>query len=274
MFTGCTLPEGPPSFFIGTPETISKKIGGLNRALIMLAPQGKGPKAPRVYTEEEVNQHKSSDDCWVTVHGKVKTKQKKPKNPALQPSPFLSLAQVYDVSVYMHKHPGGSNLIFRSAGEDVTKDFEAMFHSIRARKKLEELYIGDLKGHSAPNTLSPWSAPAGRKVGTKALNSAPSAGRGPYGLGPPQSGLTALPGRGVSLSTKTFTRLTVVGVREEKETHCKVLTLSLPNLGVLTIKPSQHVRVKWGSIMRSYTPIKWKPGSFELLVKPYPGLIF
>jgi len=52
----------------------------------------------RVFTEEEVAQHNTEDDCYVTVHGKV-----------------------LDVSAYLGKHPGGSELIFRSAGCDVTK---------------------------------------------------------------------------------------------------------------------------------------------------------
>ena len=200
------------------------------------------------YSLSEVAKHASDDDCWVVVHGKV-----------------------YDVSVYMTKHPGGKNLIFRSAGLDVSKDFEAMFHSVRARKKLDELYVGDVEGAKAPATLSPWTA--NRVPSSKhPLNGGQGPGRGPYGLGPPQSVIAALPAsaRGVTLTPDSWTNLTVVGVRDEAETGCRVLTFSLPNKGVLRLKPSQHVRVRRGKdLVRKYTPVAWKQGSFELLIKPY-----
>lgn len=198
-----------------------------------------------VYTVAQVAAHNKDDDCWVIVHGKV-----------------------LDVSLYMAKHPGGKPLIFRSAGQDVTKDFEAMFHSVRARAKLDELVVGDVAGASAA-LLSPWSVPA-NKLGSRAASAAPGPGRGPYGLGPPQSGVAKLPGRPVALKTDEFTALTVVATRVEG-VECRVLTLALPNNGTLGIKPSQHVRVRHGDLVRSYTPVAWKAGSFDLLVKPYPA---
>lgn len=72
-----------------------------------------------LYTLAEVAAHNKDGDCWVVVDGVV-----------------------CDVSSYMLKHPGGKDLIFRSAGCDVTKDFAAMFHSVRAKAKLQELCIG------------------------------------------------------------------------------------------------------------------------------------
>jgi predicted heme/steroid binding protein len=73
------------------------------------------------YTLEEVASHNTVDDCWVVVNNLV-----------------------LDVSQYLAKHPGGRDLIFRSAGLDVTRDFSAMFHSSRAKAKLEELCCGNV----------------------------------------------------------------------------------------------------------------------------------
>ncbi len=49
-----------------------------------------------------------------------------------------------------------------------------------------------------------------------------------------------------------------------------MLTFALPNNGSLQLRPSQHVRVRLGDVVRSYTPTEWwKSGSFQLLVKSY-----
>ena len=49
------------------------------------------------YTREEVAQHEKRSDCWVVLHG-----------------------QVYDVTKWLSKHPGGARLIMHYAGQDVT----------------------------------------------------------------------------------------------------------------------------------------------------------
>ena len=54
------------------------------------------------YTREEVAQHKESTDCWVILHG-----------------------QVYDVTKWLGKHPGGARLIMHYAGQDATVSFLA-----------------------------------------------------------------------------------------------------------------------------------------------------
>ncbi len=146
-----------------------------------------------------------------------------------------------------------------------------MFHSIRARAKLEELYIGDLAGSSS-QFLAPWSNSS--KVGSRAASAAPGPGRGPYGLGAPGSGAAALlptSGRPVKLSASSWTALTLTAAVDEGH-ECKLLTFALPNNGHLGLKPSQHVRVRLGNVVRSYTPVEWtKSGSFQLLVKSYPA---
>ncbi len=201
----------------------------------------------RVYTAEEVALHNTEADCWVIVGGRV-----------------------LDVTAYLPKHPGGKQLVSRSAGQDVTRDFEAMFHSIRARQKLEELCIGRLASAGPSQFLAPWQNGGSSKQGTRALNAAAGPGRGPYGLGPPQSGVVTVPSkRAVRLTKDGWTSLTLVKERGEGP-ECKVLTFALPNNGLLGVKPSQHVRVRLRELVRSYTPVAWsKAGSFELLVKSY-----
>ena len=52
---------------------------------------------------------------------------------------------MYDVSKYMDKHPGGSDLLKdNSGGKDATEDYEDADHTKRAREMLSKYYIGDL----------------------------------------------------------------------------------------------------------------------------------
>jgi len=86
---------------------------------------GKVPKKSKSFTREEIAKHNSREDCWVIIDG-----------------------QVYDVTNYLINHPGGSQLIFRSAGGDCTQDFQAMFHSKRATAELEKILLGVVAGAS------------------------------------------------------------------------------------------------------------------------------
>ena len=82
--------------------------------------QAKG--AARKITLDEVKLHKDDGDCWLIIRGKV-----------------------YDVSKYMEKHPGGSDLLKdNSDGKDATEDYEDADHTKRAREMLNTYYIGDL----------------------------------------------------------------------------------------------------------------------------------
>eukprot|EP00735_Rhodelphis_limneticus_P003344 TRINITY_DN14807_c0_g1::TRINITY_DN14807_c0_g1_i1::g.30234::m.30234 TRINITY_DN14807_c0_g1::TRINITY_DN14807_c0_g1_i1::g.30234 ORF type:complete len:134 (-),score=45.93,sp/Q9ZWT2/CYB5D_ARATH/45.16/2e-31,Cyt-b5/PF00173.23/8.4e-28 TRINITY_DN14807_c0_g1_i1:569-925(-) len=76
----------------------------------------------RIITSEEVAQHKTSNDLWFIVHGKV-----------------------YDATKFLNNHPGGEEVLLDFAGRDATDGFEDVGHSEEARKQLEEYYIGDLK---------------------------------------------------------------------------------------------------------------------------------
>lgn len=81
-------------------------------------------KRIRIYTEEDVANHKSANSCWVTYRGKV-----------------------YDVTAFMPDHPGGDDLIMDHAGTDVEsimKDGDSHDHSDSAYDMLEEYMIGRL----------------------------------------------------------------------------------------------------------------------------------
>ena len=49
------------------------------------------------YTREEVAQHKKIGDCWIILHG-----------------------EVYDVTKWLARHPGGARIVMHYAGEDAT----------------------------------------------------------------------------------------------------------------------------------------------------------
>jgi cytochrome b involved in lipid metabolism len=51
---------------------------------------------------------------------------------------------VYDVSMFVYSHPGGSSLLVRYAGTDATAAFGDIGHSKGALRYLEQFYIGKL----------------------------------------------------------------------------------------------------------------------------------
>ncbi|EMG47333.1 Cytb5 Cytochrome b5 [Candida maltosa Xu316] len=76
-----------------------------------------------VYDYEEISKHKTHDDLWVVLNGKV-----------------------YDITSYIDEHPGGEEVIIDVAGTDATEAFDDIGHSDEAHEILQKLYIGNLKG--------------------------------------------------------------------------------------------------------------------------------
>ena len=72
------------------------------------------------YSMEEIRKHNTPESTWFVVKGRV-----------------------YDATAFLKIHPGGSDSIILSAGQDATEEFEAI-HSKKAWDQLEEYYIGDL----------------------------------------------------------------------------------------------------------------------------------
>ncbi len=75
----------------------------------------------KIYTKEEVLEHKTINDCWIIIKNKV-----------------------YDITNYLTIHPGGKNILLQIAGKDCTEYFNNINHSKKAIKELEKYYIGDV----------------------------------------------------------------------------------------------------------------------------------
>ncbi|CDW80177.1 cytochrome b5 [Stylonychia lemnae] len=76
----------------------------------------------RQITKDEITAHSAEGDCWLLIEGKV-----------------------YDVSPYMDKHPGGSDILLANAsGQDASEAYEDADHSKRAKEMLKKYFIGVL----------------------------------------------------------------------------------------------------------------------------------
>ncbi len=121
-------------FFLSTHQ--SKKSSS-NKPAPTTAPTKKAAetKAPtastegamtKTYTLDDVAKHTTADDCWLAIEGKV-----------------------YDVTKFIPRHPGGK-AILQGCGKDATAMFnsrpnDGTSHSQRARDRLPNYYVGDLK---------------------------------------------------------------------------------------------------------------------------------
>ena len=72
-----------------------------------------------IYTNKYILIHNQFDDCWIIINNKV-----------------------YDVTSFLDKHPGGSDIILDFAGKDATEEFRDIGHSENAKKMLEKYLIG------------------------------------------------------------------------------------------------------------------------------------
>lgn len=81
-------------------------------------------KRTRIYTSEDVANHRSASSCWVSRYGKV-----------------------YDITGFLPDHPGGDDIVLKYAGksvEETMKDSEEHVHSDAAYDMMEEFLIGRL----------------------------------------------------------------------------------------------------------------------------------
>ncbi|XP_021893369.1 cytochrome b5-like [Carica papaya] len=83
----------------------------------------------KVFTFEDLANHKSRGSCWLLIHGKV-----------------------YDVTSFMEEHPGGEEVLLAATGRDATDDFEDVGHSDEARALMPNMYIGDIDESTVPVT--------------------------------------------------------------------------------------------------------------------------
>ncbi|EEP81632.1 cytochrome b5 [Uncinocarpus reesii 1704] len=91
----------------------------------------------RTFTLRDVARHKTKDDVWLALHGKV-----------------------YDVTKFLDEHPGGEDVILDKAGQDASAEFDDVGHSDEAREALEPLLVGTLEQQDGDTTLAPKPAPS------------------------------------------------------------------------------------------------------------------
>ncbi|EKX31560.1 hypothetical protein GUITHDRAFT_98775 [Guillardia theta CCMP2712] len=90
------------------------------------------------YSSADLELHKTKEDCWMAIHGKV-----------------------YDVTKFLIEHPGGEEVMLEVAGMDATDAFEDIGHSKAAREQLKKYEIGDYKSDGdAPKKKSKLGASA------------------------------------------------------------------------------------------------------------------
>ncbi|CAI5507452.1 unnamed protein product [Closterium sp. Naga37s-1] len=106
------------------------------------------------------------NNCWfrvrvaptVTPEGSIGLQFIHPTRPGNLPGGWM----VYDCTKFLKDHPGGSESITINAGTDVTEEFDAI-HSEKAKKMLEEYYIGDVAGEGeeeGPSAAAAVTVPA------------------------------------------------------------------------------------------------------------------
>ena len=74
----------------------------------------------RQITVEELAKHNSVDDCWCSYQG-----------------------EVYDMTTYLKKHPGGQKPILACAGGDMTEVYQK-YHSYLSISIIAKLKVGIL----------------------------------------------------------------------------------------------------------------------------------
>ncbi|WYZ39992.1 hypothetical protein EsH8_IV_000333 [Colletotrichum jinshuiense] len=98
------------------------------------------------YTAKEVALHREADDCWMVIHG-----------------------EVYDVTKYIHDHPGGADILVEAGGVDASEAFDNAGHSEDAYEIMADFRIGKLKG------VNKRSAPKAVRLAPKSLTQTPAA---------------------------------------------------------------------------------------------------
>lgn len=199
--------------------------------------------------------------------------------------------KVYDVTKYLSLHPGGKQLIFRSAGKDITDDFEGMFHSIKARDLLEKYEIGVLKmdkirkkaGSSQlliPSRMIPRSHV---KKGLRAPGSSSvpkPIGGGPYVFGAYGTLKPSTLGR-ISKQTEekkrddTSPRFFVMNLAKIRKLNHNTASFLFKLPSHFRVPLGWHIFVllpsgKKSFTKRPYTPTRCQNGMLELVVKVYP----
>jgi len=87
------------------------------------------PKAQKVskYSWEAIAKHNTRNDCWIVIK-----------------EPFTNKPQIFDVTKFLPKHPGGRSVIMKYAGKDSTEEFFRI-HSDSNYKLAQQYYLNDVQ---------------------------------------------------------------------------------------------------------------------------------
>ncbi|KAH3769637.1 hypothetical protein DPMN_170910 [Dreissena polymorpha] len=114
-FTGVDFKKGLSRFVQTLLDSSSK--------LVEVEPVFEPKPAPDVgqFTLEDVSFHSDASSCWIVIADKV-----------------------YDVTDFLHTHPGGEEIILENAGSDATISFQSKGHSASAVDTMAKYCIGEL----------------------------------------------------------------------------------------------------------------------------------
>ena len=82
---------------------------------------GRNGSPLRKITKEELSLHNTQFDCWTVYQGKV-----------------------YNITQYLHYHPGGIPKIMQGAGKDCTHLFKKYHHWVNCESMLDKCLVGFL----------------------------------------------------------------------------------------------------------------------------------
>jgi cytochrome b involved in lipid metabolism len=106
-------------------ETSSSNSTSVNESTSALDSGTSDNTAAPQLTQDVVSEYNTAESCWTIIDGNV-----------------------YDVTSYVPRHPGGIGEIVKACGKDGTSLFESVSDHERggARGILEEYYLGPLEG--------------------------------------------------------------------------------------------------------------------------------
>ena len=102
-----------------TAPTVSSTAVATTDSAAAVEDTASSEKTMGVYTLEEVAKHKSEDDCWCIINGKV-----------------------YDITKFLPDHPGGKKAPLLLAGGDATEEFDMLHKPEILDKYAGEYLIG------------------------------------------------------------------------------------------------------------------------------------
>uniref|UniRef100_A0AC35UEG7 Cytochrome b5 heme-binding domain-containing protein n=1 Tax=Rhabditophanes sp. KR3021 TaxID=114890 RepID=A0AC35UEG7_9BILA len=104
--------------------------------------------AGKVFTRDDVKNHRTVSSCWVIINNTV-----------------------LDVTKFLDEHPGGCEVLLEHGGSDATEAFEDVGHSTDARKMVPDYKIGDIHEdeHIVYSTSKKPSPPQSNESGSQSL---------------------------------------------------------------------------------------------------------